>query len=210
MANRWNPKRLFPFLLLSIILPSSRSWAHCDSMDGPVIQDARVALGKGDPAPVLKWVKKEHEDEIREAFRQTLAVRTKGDDAKALADRVFFETLVRVHRAGEGEEFNGLKPAGSVDPGIAAADKALQSGSAKELAKRMSDAVSEGIGKRFELAAERKKRAAASVEAGREYVDAYVDYVHFVESVNRLSTQGASHKHHDAAMADQAVGEARD
>ena len=135
---------------------------------------------------------------IRKAFQQTIAVRVKGDDAKELADRLFFETLVRIHRAGEGEAFTGLKPSNHVDPGIAAADKALQSGSADELAKHLSNSVSEGIKKRFQLAIERKKRASAIVEAGREFVEAYVDYIHFVESVNQISSHGASHKHHDS------------
>lgn len=174
-------------------------WAHCDSLQGPVVQDARLALQRGDPTPVLKWVSREHEAEIRDVFKQTVAVRAKGDDAKALADRFFFETLVRIHRAGEGEAFTGLKPASDVDPGIAAADAALQGGSAKELVRHMSTAVVEGIEKRFAVAMERKKHVADSVEAGREYVEAYVDYIHFVESVNRLASKGASHLHHEPA-----------
>ena len=126
-----------------------------------------------------------------------MAVRTKGDDAKALADRHFFEMLVRLHRAGEGEAFTGLKPPDSVDPGIAAADHALVSGSAKDLATHLSAAVSEQLQKRFAATLERSKHATVSVEAGREYVEAYVDYVHFVESVHRLVSHGASRKHHE-------------
>lgn len=187
------------FMAVAVVsLVPGRVLAHCDSLVGPVVQDARLGLEKGDPTPVLKWVNKEHEGEIRDAFKQTMAVREKGDDAKALADRYFFETLVRIHRAGEREAFTGLKPASNVDPGIAAADKALQSGSAKELAKHMSTAVAEGIQKRFAVAVERKKHAADSVEAGREYVEAYVDYIHFVESVNRLASHGASRLHHES------------
>ena len=188
------------FMAVAVVsLVPVRVWAHCDSLEGPVVQDARLALEMGDPTLVLKWVNKEHEGEIRDAFNQTMAVRGNGDDAKALADRYFFETLVRVHRAGEGEAFTGLKPASDVDPGLAAADSALQSGSAKELAQHMSTAVTEGIQKRFAVAVERKKHAADSVEAGREYVEAYVDYIHFVESVNRLASHGASHLHHEPA-----------
>ena len=198
-----HPRRFWTYACLFIVvvvvsLIPGRIWAHCDSLEGPVVQDARLALEKSDPTPVLKWVNKEHENEIRVAFKQTMAVRGKGDDAKALADRFFFETLVRIHRAGEGEAFTGLKPASDVDPGIAAADKALQSGSANELAKNMSAAVAEGIQKRFAVAVERKKHVADSVEAGREYVEAYVDYIHFVESVNRLASHGASHLHHES------------
>lgn len=194
------------FVAVAVVsLASGRVWAHCDSLEGPVVQDARLALEKNDPTPVLKWVKREHEGEIRDALRQAVAVRQKSDDAKALADRYFFETVVRIHRAGEGEGFTGLKPASSVDAGIAAADKALQSGSAKELATHMSAAITEGIQKRFAVAAERKKHAADSVEAGRKYVEAYVDYIHFVESVNRLALHGASHLHHEPSMAAAAL-----
>jgi hypothetical protein len=157
-----------------------------------------MALANGDPTPVLKWVSKEHESEIRAAFKQTMTVRGKGDDAKTLADHSFFETLVRIHRPGEGEAFTGLKPASDVDPGIAAADKALQSGSANELSKHISEAVAEGIQKRLAVAVEKKKHVADSVEAGREYVEAYVDYIHFVESVNRLASHGASHLHNES------------
>jgi hypothetical protein len=184
--------------LAVVLLTPVGAWAHCDSLEGPVVQDARLALEQGVPTPVLKWVKKEHEAGIRDAFKLTMAVRTKGEDAKALADRYFFETLVRVHRAGEGEAFTGLKPASSVDPGIAAADRALQSGTAKDLARHMSVAVGEGIQKRFALALERRKHVAESVAAGRDYVEAYVDYIHFMESINRLASQGAPHRHLDA------------
>lgn len=186
-------------LLLGACVLPPRASAHCDSVAGPVVQDARTALEQGDPTAVLKWVRKEHEQEIRSVFRQTLSVRAKGDDARALADQHFFETLVRIHRAGEGEAFSGLKPASATDAGIAAADKALQSRSGDELATHMSAAVAEGIRKRFALARERREQAASSIEAGRAYVEAYVDYIHFVEAVNRLASHGVSHTHHEPA-----------
>ena len=171
--------------------------AHCDALEGPVIRDARAALEKQDPMPVLKWVTSGNENEIRDAFAKTLAVRKLGNEAKTLADRYFFETLVRVHRAGEGEPFTGLKAAGSIDPGHAAADTALEAGSAQRLAKQVAEAIEADIGKRFELALERKKHSADSVAAGRDYVAAYIDYVHFVEAVHRLAEKGAPHKHQE-------------
>ncbi|HEX4974154.1 MAG TPA: DUF6448 family protein [Steroidobacteraceae bacterium] len=188
-------------LVLAACIVSLQASAHCDSVAGPVVQDARAALEQGDPTAVLKWVRKEHEQEIRSVFRQTMVVRAKGDDAKALADQHFFETLVRVHRAGEGEAFSGLKPASATDEGIAAADRALQLRSGAELSKSMSAAVAEGIRARFALALERKQHAASSIEAGRDYVEAYVDYIHFVEAVNRLASHGASHAHQEQAGA---------
>ncbi|HKW31007.1 MAG TPA: DUF6448 family protein, partial [Verrucomicrobiae bacterium] len=71
--------------------------AHCDTMDGPVVAAAKLALEKGDVTPTLKWVKPEQEAEIRAAFQKTLVVRKQSTEAKELADMFFFETLVRVH-----------------------------------------------------------------------------------------------------------------
>jgi hypothetical protein len=169
--------------------------AHCDTLDGPVVEAARLALEKADVTPVLKWVPKEHEQEIRDAFSQTLAVRVKGKEARELADRFFFETLVRVHRAGEGAPYTGLKSAGTVEPAIAAADKALQTASVDTLADKISNAVREGIKKRFDAALEKKKHADDSVEAGRDFVEAYVQYVHFIEAIHNLVAKGAEHHH---------------
>lgn len=158
------------------------AWAHCDTMDGPVVAAAKQALERGDVTPVLKWVKKDHEGEIREAFKKTLAVRTKGADARELADMYFFETLVRIHRAGEGAPYTGLKPAGTdLGPAVVASDKALDSDSVDSLVKMVTDAVAAGIRERFAKASETRKHADQSVEAGREFVEAYVQFVHYAE-----------------------------
>jgi uncharacterized protein DUF6448 len=174
--------------------------AHCDSLDGPVVRDARSALDGGDPTQVLKWVRQEHEAEIRASFDRALAVRALGADAKALADTYFFETLVRLHRAGEGEAFTGLKPAGQIEPGIVAADQALENGSGDALAKRMSSAAAAALESLFRAAAEAKRHAADSVEEGRRYVEAYVEYVHFVENLDRLIELGAPRVHHEPGV----------
>ena len=94
------------------ILPGIVS-AHCDTLEGPVVSTAKAALENGDVTPVLKWVKEDDEKEIRELFAKTLSARKQGKEARELADRYFFETLVRVHRAGEKAPFTGLKPAGA-------------------------------------------------------------------------------------------------
>lgn len=184
------------FAVAVVVLPDIAA-AHCDSLDGPVIRDARAALEANDPTPVLKWVSAEQESTIRHAFASTMAVRSASAEAKQLADLYFFETLVRVHRAGEGEAYTGLKPAGSVDRGLAAADAALEAESGAELAEELAAAVVEGVLRRFEIALEAKKRAGDSIDAGREYVEAYVDYAHFVENVHRLVEHGAPRTHHE-------------
>ena len=178
---------------LFIVISAYRAFAHCDALDGPVIKEAQVALEKGDVTPLLKWVTKEHEQDIRNAFAQTLAVRTKGKDARELADRFFFETLVRIHRVGEGAPYTGLKPSGSIAPAIAAADKALDAGSVDELSAKIGIAVRDGIRKRFAEVAEKKKHANDNAEAGREFVEAYVEYVHFVEGIHNMVAKGPAH-----------------
>jgi hypothetical protein len=166
--------------------------AHCDSLDGPVILDARTALEKKDIAPLLKWVRPEDESLIREAFQRTLAVRQMGPEAKALADTWFFETLVRVHRAGEGAPFDGLKPAGTMLPSIAEADRALASGSVDQLAKTIAEHTARELRERFARATKAKAHAAESTGAGREYVEAYVSYIHYVEALANV-VHGAEH-----------------
>jgi len=166
--------------------------AHCDTLDGPVVKDAQAALESGDVTPVLKWVKEESEPEIKAAFDKALRERKA---AKESGDMDFFETLVRIHRAGEGADFTGLKPAGAVDPAVAKADKAIEEGSVEALADKIGDVVTSGIKDRFSRLMEARKHMNDSVEAGREYVAAYVEYVHHVEGIHNLATGGASHKH---------------
>jgi hypothetical protein len=162
-------------LLSTILLFQNKVLAHCDTMDGPVVKTAKLALEKGDVTPVLKWIKKEYEDEIRLAFKRTLQVRTKGPVAQELADMYFFETLVRLHRAGEGEPYTGLKPSGTpIEPPVVAADKALEMGDVKELSKLLTSTIEEGLVLRFKRALEAKKEADKNVDAGREFVEAYV------------------------------------
>lgn len=178
-------------------LLASPAFAHCDSIGGPVVQDAQRALEAQDVTPVLKWVAAEDEGEIRSAFDMTLVVRDESDAARAVADRYFFETLVRVHRATEGEGFTGLKPAGSVEPAIAAADQALEDGNIDPLADELASAIRHGVEERFAVAYEKRQTAEDSVEQGREYVDAYVQFTHFAEQAGQLVEAGASHQHRE-------------
>jgi len=166
---------------------------HCDSMGGPVVKAARKALDSSDVTPVLKWVRVEEEPQIREAFEKVLAVRTKGPEVREMADIYFFETLVRLHRAGEGAPYNGLKPAGNLDPVIDLSDKALETGDEKELIKHLTELVTDGITRRFQRAVESRKHVEETVETGREFVEAYVDYIHFVE---RLYMDAKGHGSH--------------
>lgn len=198
------PKTRFDrFLLLTLaaalLLSPQFAWAHCDTLDGPVVIDARAALAAQDVTPVLKWVRAENEAEIRAAFDQTLKVRQLDGTAQELADHYFFETLVRVHRAGEGAPYTGLKTGGTIPAPIVKADQALEQGSVDQLAKAIASHVEQGIRERFAAARDSRQHAAESIAAGRAFVADYVTYVHFVEGIVAAVHAGPHHGEKAAA-----------
>jgi hypothetical protein len=172
-------------LLLGGFLGTRRANAHCDGMDGPVVKAAREALDAGNVSLVLVWVQEADEAAVRQAFTETQAVRKLNSQAHALADRYFFETVVRIHRAGEGEPYTGLKPAGR-DLGLAipSADKAIESGSVDSLVTLISEAAAKGVRARFQQVRARKGFVSGDIGEGREYVKAYVEFIHYVEGLH--------------------------
>ncbi|MBI2213823.1 MAG: hypothetical protein HYU52_09260 [Acidobacteria bacterium] len=174
--------------MLAVSLPAL---AHCDALDGPVVVEARAALEAGAVTPLLKWVAPGDEPAIRKAFEQTRAVRGKGSDARELADAYFFETLVRIHRASEGEAFSGLKPAGQdLGPAIRGGDQALESGSVDELEALLVKEVREGIRAKFQAAVETKQHASHNADAGRRWVHSYATFLHYADGIHRAATTG--------------------
>ena len=188
------------FVGLALFVPA-RAGAHCDGLDGPVVKAAEHALETHNPAFALIWVQAKDEPEIRTAFDHTLKVRALGPDAKALADRYFFETLVRVHRAGEGAPYTGLKPAGrDLGPAIPAADKALETAAVEPLLAMFTSVIQERVRAHFREALAAKAYDPADLAAGRRYAQTYVEFIHFVERLYESATTSA-HGHLDEADA---------
>jgi len=106
-------------------------YAHCDTLDGPVVTAAKAALEKGDVTGVLKWVPKK-------------------------------EVAYSVQRADLNAERSTLN------------------------AER-----SAGIRQRFNHAMKAKKHAEESIAEGREYVKAYVEFVHYVEGLHKAVSNQA-------------------
>jgi hypothetical protein len=184
------------FFISAFLIVSSNAYAHCDTLDGPVVKDAKIALENKDVTPVLKWVKKDNEKEIKEAFNETLAEITQNPKGKEAAEMKFFSSLVRIHRAGEGASFEGLKPAGEVEPIVKAADEAIAKSSIGDLNKK----ISEGTEERFNRVMETIKHKDEGVEAGREYVEAYVDFIHYVEKLYSVASKSAGHLEHEEEL----------
>ena len=185
-------KQINPILLLIFltVMPAmtffapDQLFAHCDAMDGPVVKAARKALETGNVNLVLIWVQKHREAEIKQAFEKTMVVRAQSPEAKSLADMYFFETLVRIHRTGEGAPYTGLKPTGGdLGAAVPAVDRALESGSVASLIKLVTKAVESGLAEKFHHAMTLKNFSENDVEAGREYVEAYVTLMHYAKRI---------------------------
>ncbi|MCM2324134.1 MAG: DUF6448 family protein [Oligoflexia bacterium] len=175
--------------LAAAFLWSVSALAHCDTMDGPVIQDAKAAFDKKDVTTVLKWVRASDEKQLKEAFTAAL---------KAPARRQsFYELLVKVHREGEGEKYTGVKPAGtSLEPGVKETDQAIHQDSPDALVKYLQAKVKDDVLRRFARVAETKRHRDESVEAGRKYVAAYVDFVHYTENLAKPAPEAGHAGHH--------------
>ncbi|MGD1994338.1 MAG: DUF6448 family protein [Anaerolineae bacterium] len=172
---------------------------HCDTMDGPVVKAAMKALEAEDVNIILPYVPKEAEEEVRRAFGKVIQVRRGGALAREVADLYFFETVVRLHRAGEGAPFTGLKPAGlDVGPVIPVAEKAIETGSPDALLDLLSDMVRTEVRRRFEHMMHLKAHADKGVDEAREYVKAMLGlqvWSHGLYEVIKADPHAGHHGH---------------
>jgi len=182
-SNSLSKLSLLSLFLFSIFFLSPlATFAHCDTMDGPVIADAKKAIAQKNVNYILKWVRPQDETEIKEAFNLIMKVRVLSPEAQKLSDKYLFETLVRVHRTGEGVPYTGVKPSGTpVDQKILAADKSIELGNLTPLKGLVTKDKVPELTKRFSKVMSLKKFDVNNVKAGREYIEAYVQFFHFAE-----------------------------
>ncbi|MBU3161664.1 hypothetical protein KPL37_18370 [Clostridium frigoris] len=153
-------------LTIVIALPTIAS-AHCDTMDGPTVADGKKAMKNNNVNYVLKWAKPEYEKEISQMFVQTMKVKELSPEAKVLFEKYFLENLVRIHRAGEGAAFTGLKPSGTaIDEKVLAADKSIKAGNLSSLEKLIEKDKVPELKERFKKAMTLKNFDVNNVEAG--------------------------------------------
>ena len=191
-----------PAIAIGLLFGAQSAQAHCDSIDGPVASAAQKALDTGNVYLALPYAAVGAESEITAAFAQSLKVRKLGPEAKALADRAFIETTVRLHRAGEGAAYTGLKPAGiDYGPAIPAADRAIGTGDIAEVKMLLVEAMEHGLKERFAHMREtqmapREPKTAEDVRAARERVSAELGFVAYVEGLYQavLGAAGSEHK----------------
>jgi hypothetical protein len=185
------------FLALFIFIFTNTASAHCDSYDGPVIKDAEKALETNNVNLVLKWVTKEQEKEITTLFQKTYELRNGDKGVYEIVEKHFFETLVRLHRETEGAPYTGLKPAGTTKQIIQMTDKALKENSVEDFLLKLNNHIDKVVREKYEKVSKLDKVKNNSVEEGREFVTAYVDYTHTVEAIHDIIEHGGvSHAGH--------------
>jgi hypothetical protein len=164
---------------------------HCDSLSGPVVKMAMKALETGNVKFILPYVPADSEDEVIAVFNKVLPLHNTHIGAREIADMYFFETVVRLHRAGEGAPFTGLKLDGSDEgPIIPIAEQAIETGSVEELKQTLIDFIANETEKRFAHMQYLKQFSGDSVQDARQYVE------------SMLGLQVWSHKIYLAAIAE--------
>lgn len=180
---------------LMLIMPLTAS-AHCDTMGGPTVTDGYKAIESGNINYVLKWVQPEYEKEIKNKFDLIMKMKDLSPEAKEVAEQYFFSELVRVHRAGEGASFDGLKPLGTpIDEVVEAADESIATGNLDPINKMneeglIPDERMAEITERFEKVMSLKNYDVNDLEAGREYIEAYVSFFKFAEGEEENGEHG--------------------
>lgn len=186
------------FIVVMFLLISNNSFAHCDSMEGPVVKASQKALETGNINYVLIWVKDSDEKEIKEIFDQVNKVRILTPVARELADMYFYETIVRVHRNGEGVGYTGLKPVGyKPEAGIDAADIAIEKNSVDDILQHLDSSKHEEVLNYFSDLQSKRNYNVNDLTAGREYVAAYVHFIHYVEGLFNVDAPLEEHLHHN-------------
>lgn len=188
-------------LFFYLLFASNTAFAHCDTLDGPVVTAAKKAIESENVNLVLVWVKGDDEAKVKEVFQKTISDRKANPAEKDRIDTYFFENLVRIHREGEGKSFDGLKPAGvNTDPIISLTDKAVETGSVADLLSEMNTGLQTAVQNNFKEVTGKKNYNINDVDAGREYVESYVKFLHYVEGVDgaikkNVSGHGVENSH---------------
>src|SRR5687767_7091636 len=176
---------------------------HCDSLSGPVVKMAKKALATGNVKFILPYVPKESEEEVVAAFDKVLPLHQQPNGAHEIADMYFYETVVRLHRAGEGAPYTGLKPAGlDVGPVIPLAERAIETGDDDELVALLTETVEQEVHDRLAHVMHLRPEAGASVAPARAYVQAMLGlqlWAHGLYQAARGSAHAGSHVHEPAS-----------
>lgn len=198
---------LVAFILVTTLF-QNQTFAHCDTMDWPLILDAQKSLETKDPNYFLIWVQKKDEATMLEEFNKTLSLRQANPENSENIDTAFLEKLVQIHREWEWAEYTWLKPAGSItNPVVILWDKSFETKDSTKLEEYFAQTITDEIKHRFQEVIEKQNYAPDNVEAGREYIAEYITFLHWAEWVEEMMKKKITHhvenlgsEAHDAHM----------
>ena len=188
--------KIFIIALFVIVSFNTILNAHCDSVEGPVIKAAQKSLETGNINYVLIWVPEKDEPEVNRLFNRVLQNRSLNSDVNILLTNYFFETVVRLHRMGEGVGYTGIKDATfKPEPGISEADDAIAHGSLKQISSLLLEEEHAELEKYFSEVLQKQNYSTDDLQAGRDYVKSYVHFIHYVEELFADSKNKSTHCH---------------
>ena len=174
---------------------------HCDSLSGPVVKMAKKALETGNVNLILPYVPQESESEVIAAFKKVFPLHQQPNGVHEIADTFFFETVVRLHRAGEGAPYTGLKPEGLDEgPIIPIAEKAIETGSVEELKEALLQIIASEVEYRLAHLQYLKQFVGESVPDARAYVESMLglqvwSHKIYLAATTRLHNKNGAHHH---------------
>jgi len=154
------------------------------------------ALDAQDVEIALAFVDEASEAEVRTIFEEVSEIRTLRATVREIADRLFTETVVRLHRASEGAPFTGLKPAGlDHGPVIPVAERAIRTGSPDELIGELTHEVEVEVKARLDRVLALRARAHEGLRPAREYTSAMLALQVWSNQVHRSLRADPSELH---------------
>lgn len=183
------------FLAVMIVFSAQPAYAHCDSYDGPVIKDAMKALETNNVKLIKKWISEDQEKEIVSLFNKTYSLKKGDKEIYTIVEKHFLETLVRLHRETEGAPYTGLKPAGTTKDIVKLTDQSIEDKDFDAFYAKLNNHIISILKEKYKKLMALEKVKNNSVEEGRAYVAAYVDYTHSVDALHDIFLGGGGHNH---------------
>jgi hypothetical protein len=140
----------------------------------------------------------QQEQEIVYLFNKTNSLKSGDKEVYDIVKKHFFETLVRLHRETEGAPYTGLKPAGQTKKIIQLSDQTIVDNNIDDLLIKLNKHIEKVIREKYKKVAVLSRTKNISIENGREYVSAYVDYTHTLEALHDIlehDSGNAEHQH---------------
>jgi len=168
-----------------------------DITNRPVMNAAKMALDTGNINYILIWIPEESENKLKNLFEKTFCERKAGKDVQDIAVNWYFETVKRLHRAGERTLYACLKPAGlDESPVIPNAERAIETGNSEELIGFIPKTQEHDFRHRFHSLIEKKNYDVNDVAAGREYVEEFIDFIIYLYYFGTSSSGESGHPEH--------------